>query len=228
MHQNLKKVSVPFFLCFFVFKAFLELDSNGVKQEKAKKRPREEPNEPSDESTNIFDREDELNAFRNRLKIKVKGEAVPNPCPTFHEMNISKSIKSVLLHNIEESRWKEPTPIQMQAIPALIQGRDILASAPTGSGKTASYLIPILSRLNERTASNKNGIRVLLLAPTKELADQIFRELLRLTTGFSKNFKICNLKKSIMNRAINDEVSKHTFQRVNVNNVIVLGKINFQ
>lgn len=143
-------------------------------------------------------------------------------------MNISKSIKSVLLHNIEESRWKEPTPIQMQAIPALIQGRDILASAPTGSGKTASYLIPVLSRLNERTSSNKNGIRVLLLAPTKELADQIFRELLRLTTGFSKNFKICNLKKNIMNRAINDEVSKRTFQQVNVNNVMVLGKINVQ
>ncbi len=54
----------------------------------------------------------------------------------------------MLLQNIEASKWLEPTPIQMQAIPALAQGRDMLASAPTGSGKTAAFVIPTLLRLS--------------------------------------------------------------------------------
>lgn len=67
-----------------------------------------------------------------RLQIKVKGSQIPKPIPTFSEMPISASIKQILLKNIEESDWKEPTPIQMQAIPILLANRDLLASAPTG------------------------------------------------------------------------------------------------
>jgi ATP-dependent RNA helicase DDX52/ROK1 len=50
-------------------------------------------------------------------------------------MEISTTIRTVILRNIEESHWKEPTPIQMQAIPCLLSNRDVLAAAPTGSGK---------------------------------------------------------------------------------------------
>lgn len=156
---------------------------------------------------NVFEKEDEVNAFRNRLHIRAKGENIPNPAPTFNQMSIHKEVKQVILKNIEESKWKEPTPIQMQSIPVLLSRRDILAAAPTGSGKTASYVIPVLSRLMK--PETNHGVRALLLAPTKELADQIFHEVQRL--GHGKKFKVCNLKKNIMHQATSQEVRNDTF-----------------
>lgn len=79
--------------------------------------------------------ESEVNAFRNRLQIKVNGSDVPAPSARFSSMNISSKLKHIILKNIEESKWKEPTPIQMQAIPCLLHGKNVLAAAPTGSGK---------------------------------------------------------------------------------------------
>jgi ATP-dependent RNA helicase DDX52/ROK1 len=165
-----------------------------------------------------LEKEDEINAFRHRLKIHVKGNSlIVPPSPSFSEMLIHRDLKAILLRNIENSQWKEPTPIQMQAIPIMLTGRDILATAPTGSGKTASYLIPMLSKLSSikrnllpssssasSSSSTTNHLKGLLLAPTKELSDQIHREVNRLSDG--KGFKICNLKKSIMQRAIQNEV----------------------
>lgn len=124
--------------------------------------------------------EDDINGFRNRLQIRVKGSDVPSPAPSFSDMNICPDLKHVILRNVETSDWKEPTAIQMQAIPVMLQNRDILASAPTGSGKTASFVIPILSKLG---GPMKVGIRALVLAPTRELAEQIHREASRLCAG---------------------------------------------
>ena len=101
-----------------------------------------------------FRNSDEINEFRNRMRIKVKGVDVPSPAASFHDMNICSELKHIILHNIEQSQWKEPTPIQMQVIPAMLQGRDILATAPTGSGKTAAFVIPPLSKLQ---APRKQG-----------------------------------------------------------------------
>jgi ATP-dependent RNA helicase DDX52/ROK1 len=124
--------------------------------------------------------DDEVNEFRNRLQIKVKGSNIASPSPSFSDMKISSDVKHVILQNIENSDWKEPTPIQMQTIPVMLQNRDVLASAPTGSGKTASFVIPILSKLAKPL---KVGIRALVLAPTRELAEQIHREASRLCAG---------------------------------------------
>ena len=66
--------------------------------------------------------EDEINAFKNRLQIKTKGNDVPNPAATFNEMNIFSELKTIIISNIEESRWKDPTPIQMQAITVMLKG----------------------------------------------------------------------------------------------------------
>lgn len=66
--------------------------------------------------------------------------------------------------------YKSPTPIQQQAIPEILEGNDILASAQTGTGKTAAFAIPLIEKL---TAEKKHGIRALILAPTRELASQI-------------------------------------------------------
>ena len=158
----------------------------------------------TEESTNIsFAKSDELNAFRNRLNIRVKGNDICSPCSSFRFMNIHQYVKPTVLENIELGKWKEPTPIQMQAIPCLIAGRDIMATAPTGSGKTAAFVIPALSLLASRR-EEKKGIKVLLLAPTKELADQIYREVLRLSQG--KRFKFCLLKKKGISNAVSSQV----------------------
>ena len=66
--------------------------------------------------------EDEINAFRNRLQIKAKGNDVPNPAATFSDMKIFPDLKPIIIANIEESTWKEPTPIQMQAITVMLEG----------------------------------------------------------------------------------------------------------
>eukprot|EP01038_Epipyxis_sp_PR26KG_P010123 gene10123-13607_t len=168
-----------------------------------------------DLSDSFNNRPDEINAFRNRLQIKVKGEDIPNPCPTFTNMNIHKEYKSIIISNIEKSDWKEPTPIQMQAIPAMLSGRDLLATAPTGSGKTAAFSIPILSQLAKGSNSSKSGsgIRCIILAPTKELAEQISRETTRLITG--RRIKICLLKKKLVANMI-EKQTKSSFDHFDV------------
>ena len=70
----------------------------------------------------------------------------------------------------ESLGYTEPTPIQRQAIPVVLEGRDLIGCAETGTGKTAAFLLPIIQRLSERVIP---GVRVLVLAPTRELAMQI-------------------------------------------------------
>jgi len=74
------------------------------------------------------------------------------------------------LRACESLGYTEPTPIQRQAIPAVLEGRDLIGCAETGTGKTAAFLLPILQNLEPR---RKPGVRVLILAPTRELANQI-------------------------------------------------------
>lgn len=79
-----------------------------------------------------------------------------------------------ILKALQEEGYTHPTPIQEQAIPHLIKGRDLLGCAQTGTGKTAAFAIPILQELEQhRTADKKRHIRNLILTPTRELAIQI-------------------------------------------------------
>jgi ATP-dependent RNA helicase RhlE len=78
-----------------------------------------------------------------------------------------------LLRGVKELGFARPTPIQMDAIPAAIEGRDVLACAMTGSGKTAAFLLPILHQLLERP---RGTTRALIVTPTRELAAQIVKE----------------------------------------------------
>src|SRR6188768_2119818 len=75
-----------------------------------------------------------------------------------------------LLKGIKDLGFTRPTPIQSDAIPPALEGRDILACAMTGSGKTAAFLLPILQRLLDKP---RGTTRALILAPTRELAAQI-------------------------------------------------------
>lgn len=87
----------------------------------------------------------------------------------FKDLGLQKE----LLQAIEEKGYLEPTPIQMQAIPLILKGSDILAGAQTGTGKTASFTLPLLQRLMTNAKNQKRVVRTLILTPTRELAAQV-------------------------------------------------------
>jgi ATP-dependent RNA helicase RhlE len=93
---------------------------------------------------------------------------------------VALSLIEPLLRTLERLDYKTPTPVQVQAIPAVLAGRDLMAAAQTGTGKTAGFALPILQRLtSEGPPVNANSVRVLVLVPTRELAEQVnasFRE----------------------------------------------------
>jgi ATP-dependent RNA helicase RhlE len=85
----------------------------------------------------------------------------------------SLGLSTPLLRAIDESGYATPTPIQIKAIPAVLAGRDVMAAAQTGTGKTASFTLPLLQRLACGCRVRSNHIRALVLTPTRELAQQV-------------------------------------------------------
>ncbi|WP_454783893.1 DEAD/DEAH box helicase [Legionella sp. WA2024007413] len=83
-----------------------------------------------------------------------------------------------LLQALNELNYKEPSPIQTKAIPTVLSGKDVLASAQTGTGKTASFVLPILQKLSSKPRAKSNSTRVLILTPTRELASQVHESIL--------------------------------------------------
>ncbi|HEX5337312.1 MAG TPA: DEAD/DEAH box helicase [Gallionella sp.] len=88
---------------------------------------------------------------------------------SFENLNLNPAI----LKAIAETGYTEPTSIQAQAIPEIMAGHDLMASSQTGSGKTAAFILPALNRLATPSAVNSKGPRVLVLTPTRELAQQV-------------------------------------------------------
>lgn len=87
----------------------------------------------------------------------------------FSDLGLNKQ----LLTAIEKAKYTKPYPIQIEAIPAFLNRKDILGIAPTGSGKTASYILPILQLLQGKKEHRSRNIPVLVLVPTRELAAQV-------------------------------------------------------
>jgi ATP-dependent RNA helicase RhlE len=92
---------------------------------------------------------------------------------TFDDLNLAPAIMKA----VREQGYETPTPIQAQAIPAVLQGQDLLAGAQTGTGKTAAFTLPLLHRLSQSAAPKSKfggkGVRALVLTPTRELAAQV-------------------------------------------------------
>lgn len=86
---------------------------------------------------------------------------------------VSLALREPLLRAVSELGYLEPSPIQIQAIPAILSGKDVLASAQTGTGKTASFVLPILQKLMDQPSAKNNQTRVLIVTPTRELAAQV-------------------------------------------------------
>lgn len=84
----------------------------------------------------------------------------------------------VSLDLIQRRGWVHPTPIQAQSIPSIMTGRDVIGIAKTGSGKTISYLLPLLRHVkDQRPVTGSEGPIAMVMAPTRELANQIFSEI---------------------------------------------------
>ena len=83
------------------------------------------------------------------------------------------SLNEPILRAISEEGYPAPTPVQEAAIPLVLEGNDLLATAQTGTGKTAAFSLPILQILHERRPAGKRNIRALVLTPTRELAQQV-------------------------------------------------------
>uniref|UniRef100_A0A7E4VGF1 Probable ATP-dependent RNA helicase DDX23 n=1 Tax=Panagrellus redivivus TaxID=6233 RepID=A0A7E4VGF1_PANRE len=115
--------------------------------------------------------------FREDFNITIKGGKIPNPIRNWEEANLPKEIYDTII----SVGYKEPTPIQRQAIPIGLQNRDIIGVAETGSGKTAAFLIPLLVWIHQlpKTAVVDTfvpGPYAVIMAPTRELALQIEEE----------------------------------------------------
>ncbi|KND04410.1 uncharacterized protein SPPG_00140 [Spizellomyces punctatus DAOM BR117] len=121
--------------------------------------------------------------FKEDFNISTKGGNIPNPMRSWSESPLPQKLLDV----IANIGYKEPTPIQRQAIPIGLQNRDIIGVAETGSGKTASFVIPMLVYINELpplTEENQSqGPYALILAPTRELAQQIEQEASKFAKG---------------------------------------------
>ncbi|HPF87206.1 MAG TPA: DEAD/DEAH box helicase [Candidatus Limiplasma sp.] len=105
---------------------------------------------------------------------------------------VSLNIIPPILRALDKENYKEPTPIQAQAIPPLLERRDLLGCAQTGTGKTAAFAIPILQQLHQEKAQiGRRTIQALILSPTRELATQI-------STSFSAYGAYLGLKNTVV------------------------------
>lgn len=126
--------------------------------------------------------EEQIRHVRQEYRIYIKGVDCPNPIVSFGELAKRPfAMNSALLKNIATGhKFTEPTPVQMQTIPILTRGREVLVSASTGSGKTMAFAVPILHSLKTPA---EEGFRALVITPTKVLAEQIYSDMLILGDG---------------------------------------------
>jgi ATP-dependent RNA helicase RhlE len=111
-----------------------------------------------------------IRRVNSRESSTAKGIVLTTTDLTFASLGLAEPLQRAL----DGESYTIPTPIQAQAIPVLLQGRDLLGIAQTGTGKTAAFALPILHSLTvNRVGAGPRGVRALVLAPTRELAIQI-------------------------------------------------------
>jgi ATP-dependent RNA helicase DDX46/PRP5 len=116
----------------------------------------------------------EVDAYRCELEgIRVKGKGCPKPIKVWAHCGLSKKEMAVL----QKLAFEKPTPIQVQAIPAIMSGRDLIGIAKTGSGKTLAFLLPMFRHiLDQPPLEETDGPIAIIMAPTRELCMQIGRD----------------------------------------------------
>ncbi|XP_052844650.1 LOW QUALITY PROTEIN: probable ATP-dependent RNA helicase DDX52 [Drosophila gunungcola] len=160
--------------------------AEGSSSQPKRKKPKE-GKAPSAKELELLQAADQANETRRQFGISVLGKRVAPPVASFEALTRDFKLLPRLQQNLLARKFDRPTPIQMQALPVLLQRRALMACAPTGSGKTLAFLTPIIDGLR---AHKTSGLRALVLAPTRELAQQIYRECAELTreTGLRTHF----------------------------------------
>jgi len=98
----------------------------------------------------------------------------------------SLGLSPPILEAVTAQGYDTPTPIQSQAIPAILEGKDVMAAAQTGTGKTAGFTLPLLELLSKGQRAPANQVRALVLTPTRELAAQVEESI----TNYGKNLPL--------------------------------------
>uniref|UniRef100_A0A8C5GVL1 RNA helicase n=1 Tax=Gouania willdenowi TaxID=441366 RepID=A0A8C5GVL1_GOUWI len=112
----------------------------------------------------------DVDDFRRKKEITVRGSSCPKPIISFHQAHFPQYVMDVL----KQQNFKEPTAIQAQGFPLALSGRDMVGIAQTGSGKTLAYLLPAIVHINHQPyLERRDGPICLVLAPTRELAQQV-------------------------------------------------------
>ncbi|KAG5324307.1 VASA1 helicase, partial [Pseudoatta argentina] len=156
-------------------------------KEEPKKREIYIPPEQPDDENSLFGNDVTMGINFNKyddIEVKVSGENAPRPIQSFDQ----SGLRTILLENIKKSSYTKPTPVQKYAIPIIMSGRDLMACAQTGSGKTAAFVVPILHTLLEDPkdlikTSTSCEPHVIIISPTRELTSQIHQQVKKFSLG---------------------------------------------
>ncbi|KAL0129964.1 hypothetical protein PUN28_001909 [Cardiocondyla obscurior] len=153
---------------------------DGNDGEEPKKREIYIPPEQPDDENSLFGNDVSVGINFNKyddIEVKVSGENAPHPIQSFDK----SGLRNIILENIKKSGYTKPTPVQKYAIPIVMSGRDLMACAQTGSGKTAAFVVPIIHTLLETprelviTATSCEP-QAIIISPTRELTSQIHQQ----------------------------------------------------
>ncbi|KDR85266.1 hypothetical protein GALMADRAFT_53727 [Galerina marginata CBS 339.88] len=188
----------------------LELDFFKYAQGQGKRKPSDDDGH-SDKKRKL-DVEDEKNDDWAKKgpatvhRVTAKGKDVPAHLDAFESLK-AYGVSSRIFSNLASCGYKVPTSVQVYCIPILLEGRDLLAISPTGTGKTLAYLLPIFSKLGAPVSSSSNetgtGVRAVVVVPTRELAHQIHNECLKLAQG--RKWKVVLFNKATANALARNE-----------------------
>ncbi|KAK3232104.1 hypothetical protein Dsin_003985 [Dipteronia sinensis] len=117
---------------------------------------------------------EEVAAYRKQLELKIHGKDVPKPIKTWHQTGLTTKI----METIKKLNYEMPMPIQAQALPIIMSGRDCIGIAKTGSGKTLAFVLPMLRHIKDQPpVIAGDGPIGLIMAPTRELVQQIHSDI---------------------------------------------------
>ncbi|KAK8939342.1 DEAD-box ATP-dependent RNA helicase 42 [Platanthera guangdongensis] len=123
-------------------------------------------------------------AYRKQMELKVHGKDIPKPIKTWNQTGLGSKI----LDTIKKLNFEKPMPIQAQALPVIMSGRDCIGIAKTGSGKTLAFVLPMLRHVKDQPpVVPGDGPIALIMAPTRELVQQIHSDIKKFSKGLGFN-----------------------------------------
>ena len=160
------------------------------------KRKRRKVEEAGEKDVAVKDTAEEppsAEALKEKFHIHTTGLDAPDPLAEWAGLS-QYNVDQRLIDNLILQKFTTPTPIQRQAIPALLNGHDLLVCAPTGSGKTLAFALPLLQKV---IVQEERSLRGLIVCPTRELASQIANEFKKLTRGMDLNIGVMGKSQSV-------------------------------